>query len=194
MSRMQETSYSPQWLVLLEPMTSCPLDAGTGDVHRRAQLESFDLNSLFAPQKIRDREMAECCLAGAWLLFNYLDESHSISQQIHTREGSYWHGIMHRREGDFGNSKYWFRQAGVHVIFGDLHEQVTDYLSRRENNDARLDALSTNGVWSPDVFVDLCATALGNSSQDVGLIEPLQEIAMIEWRLLFDHCYQHAIH
>jgi hypothetical protein len=51
--------------------------------------------------------------AGIWLYVDDLERSHTISQNIHTPEGSFWHGIMHRREGDFGNSKYWFRQAGT---------------------------------------------------------------------------------
>lgn len=50
--------------------------------------------------------------AGLWLYVDDLERSHTISQNIHTPAGSYWHGIMHRREGDFWNSKYWFRKAG----------------------------------------------------------------------------------
>ncbi len=50
--------------------------------------------------------------AGLWLYVDDLHRSHELSQQILTSEGSLWHGIMHRREGDFWNSKYWFRKAG----------------------------------------------------------------------------------
>lgn len=49
--------------------------------------------------------------AAIWLYVDDLDRSHSISQGIASPIGAYWHGIMHRREGDFWNSKYWFRQA-----------------------------------------------------------------------------------
>jgi hypothetical protein len=49
------------------------------------------------------------CMSGLWLLAGDLDRSHTISQGIGSAEGSFWHGIMHRREGDFSNSKYWFR-------------------------------------------------------------------------------------
>ena len=49
-----------------------------------------------------------------WLYIDELDRSHRISQGIDTPTGSFWHGIMHRREGDFGNSHYWFRNTGEH--------------------------------------------------------------------------------
>jgi len=56
-------------------------------------------------------------LAGIWLYVDDLDRSHQVSQSIETPIGSLWHGIMHRREGDFWNSKYWFRRAGTeHVL------------------------------------------------------------------------------
>src|SRR4051794_32254466 len=49
---------------------------------------------------------AELLVAGLWLWHDWLDESHRISQRVETADGSYWHAIMHRREGDFSNSKY----------------------------------------------------------------------------------------
>lgn len=52
--------------------------------------------------------------AGLWLYVDELDKSHTISQGIQDATGSFWHGIMHRREGDFGNSHYWFRRVGAH--------------------------------------------------------------------------------
>ncbi|MGB1126733.1 MAG: hypothetical protein ACPG4Q_16145, partial [Phycisphaeraceae bacterium] len=38
--------------------------------------------------------------AGLWLYVDELDRSHEYSQSIHTPTGSFWHAIMHRREGD----------------------------------------------------------------------------------------------
>jgi hypothetical protein len=57
---------------------------------------------------------SNCLLqAGLWLYVDQLDRSHEVSQSIESSAGSLWHGIMHRREGDFWNSKYWFRKAGT---------------------------------------------------------------------------------
>ena len=50
--------------------------------------------------------------AGLWLYVDDIDRSHKICQDISNTVGAFWHGVVHRREGDFGNSKYWFHQAG----------------------------------------------------------------------------------
>jgi hypothetical protein len=58
-----------------------------------------------------------------WLYIDDLDRSHVVSQGIEDATGSYWHGIMHRREGDFSNSHYWFNKVGEHPVI-DL---IDDY-------------------------------------------------------------------
>ena len=55
--------------------------------------------------------------AGLWLYADNLERSHAVSQGIETAAGSYWHGIMHRREGDFSNAHYWMRRAARHPLF-----------------------------------------------------------------------------
>ncbi|MCH7686784.1 MAG: hypothetical protein IH899_08905, partial [Planctomycetes bacterium] len=66
--------------------------------------------------------------AGLLLIHDYLDESHTLSQSIQGEgrhsAGDYWHAIMHRREPDDSNSKYWFRRVGEHPIFAALAEQA----------------------------------------------------------------------
>lgn len=58
--------------------------------------------------------------AGLWLYVDQLDRSHEISQQMKDATGSFWHGIVHRREGDFGNSHYWFRKTGRHGAMDEI--------------------------------------------------------------------------
>jgi len=58
--------------------------------------------------------------AGLWLYVDQLDKSHVISQDLETPTGSFWHAIMHRREGDFSNSQYWYRKVGHHPAYQRL--------------------------------------------------------------------------
>ncbi|QEG24206.1 hypothetical protein [Mariniblastus fucicola] len=129
-----------------------------------AQLRSVSADQLF-DSSIADDELAQCCKSGLWLLHNFLHESHEISQSIHSAEGSWWHAIMHRTEGDFSNAKYWYRRAGEHQAFGDV----------------------TDG-FDPYAFVDRCQQEYRNGS----LSDDTQEIAFAEWKALFDYCYLNA--
>jgi hypothetical protein len=52
--------------------------------------------------------------AGIWLLVDDIERSHEVCQSDPSPTGSYWHAIVHRREGDYGNSLYWYRRAGSH--------------------------------------------------------------------------------
>lgn len=137
----------------------------------RPELERLLVKSAFAHVDggVVDRGMAECCLAGVWLLHDFLDESHRISQGIDTASGGFWHGIMHRREGDFSNAKYWFRRVGPHPVIELLAQRL--------------------GAWDPFVFVDECqaATRTGNNR------EQCLDRQQLEWEMLFDYCYQAAI-
>lgn len=55
-------------------------------------------------------------IGGIWLYIDNLDKAHIAVQDLHSPTGSYWHAIMHRREGDFSNSKYWLRMTGSHPV------------------------------------------------------------------------------
>ena len=68
--------------------------------------------------------MGDAVQSGLLLWNDALDASHIISQSIESRTGSYWHGIMHRREPDYSNAKYWFRRVGVHPTYPVLRERA----------------------------------------------------------------------
>lgn len=89
------------------------INAGEGNPRALADLTSAGPRDLCAKFVTREDE-ASCMLAGLWLWQDYLDESHEICQAIETASGSWWHAILHRREGDFGNAKYWYMKVGNH--------------------------------------------------------------------------------
>lgn len=76
-------------------------------------------------------------VAGLWLYADDLEASHSVSQNISSSAGSWWHAIMHRREGDFWNSKYWYRQARGHELMASLGFSPEELVDQAEAGDSR---------------------------------------------------------
>ncbi len=40
------------------------------------------------------------------------EASHNIAQDVHSKEGSWVHAYLHRKEGDIWNADYWYNRAG----------------------------------------------------------------------------------
>lgn len=124
---------------------------------------------------------AGAAFAGLWLYFSCLEESHRVSQEIGTVEGSFWHGILHRQEPDPGNSAYWFRRVGRHPVFEPLGEEARQLAAR--NPEAGFDP---GPRWDPFAFIDFCEAARlepGSPAERLAL-----QIQRVEWQLLFDFC------
>src|SRR5262245_29264261 len=100
-----------------------PLGPGPPNEALRPRLEALTMERAFSGKDGVDRDAAHCFLSALWLWYDFLDESHEISQEIETIDGSYWHGIMHRREPDYGNAKYWFRRVPRHAIYEPLAKE-----------------------------------------------------------------------
>ena len=82
----------------------------------RADLDRLTVDEMLAPAKIVSRPDANLVKAALYLQLGCLEECHKIAQQVTTPTGSYWHGIMHRHEGDISNSKYWYARVGRHPV------------------------------------------------------------------------------
>ncbi len=101
--------------------------------------------------------------AGLWLYIDQLDRSHTISQNLPGADatGSFWHGIMHRREGDFSNGHYWFRRVGNHPAM-----------------------LSIDADYDPHALIDQVEAAHCAGRADEGLID----LQRREWTGLLTWC------
>src|SRR4051794_28478317 len=107
-------------LLKLDPQAYGKLvPTGQGNATARDLLQGVQPADLIAGTVAKPEE-ASALLAGLWLYFDWLPQSHTISQGIETPTGSFWHAIMHRREGDFGNSKYWYARCAQHPILPAL--------------------------------------------------------------------------
>ena len=107
------------------------------------------------------------CFSGLWLLAGDLDRSHEISQGIDNADGSFWHAIMHRREGDLGNAKYWLRRTAAHPVFDQMAE------------------LAPELYRDPAGFVDACGRAARTDGEDH---QRCLRAQWLEWQALMAHC------
>jgi hypothetical protein len=137
---------------------------------------------------IVSEEDAAGLLSGLWLRHDYLDESHRISQQIQTESGSMWHAIMHRREGDFSNSKYWYDRTEDHLLYKTLAVRAGDVINPFPA-DKSVFRIIANG-WNPQAFVDLVQQVHDKPN------DPRHPLAVmiqeVEWQSLFEHCTRAA--
>jgi hypothetical protein len=137
---------------------------------------------------VKNADDAAALLSGLWLWHDYLDESHTISQSIETPTGSFWHAIMHRREGDFGNAKYWYAKCANHPMLPVIAAQVGQVTATADADKALL-RLTMSG-WSGPAFVDYVQSVHESPS------DPRYQLAVVlqqvEWRVLFDYCIRQA--
>jgi hypothetical protein len=151
------------------------LGPGRPNESARDSLQGLRVETLFPT--VRNREAAMGCLSGLWLYHDFLDESHTISQDLSGWIGSYWHGIMHRREPDASNAKYWFRQVPANPVFGALAEDAAELGLRMKNG------------WDPFAFIDLCERERGTETEGEMACRRVQ---LREMQALFDWCYREA--
>lgn len=134
--------------------------------------------------------------AGLLQIHDYLDASHELSQSVqgHGRHsaGDYWHAIMHRREPDYSNAKYWLRNVGAHPVFKKLATAVDSILAQTNSPAAetvRRKLLSGSG-WDPFAFVDFCQEC--NRGGDSELTQIAKQIQWAEMQFLLEQTYEDA--
>lgn len=121
-----------------------------------------------------------------WLLAGELDRSHSISQNDSSSSGSYWHGIMHRREGDFSNAKYWFRRAGKHPAQESLATLLSERRAEFDGLPLPLNEICNAGSHA-DALVDAVHDRAKSGAANQPAVNALQLICWWEWQLLLQH-------
>lgn len=139
------------------------------------------LDALFGETKLALTQQA---LIRALLLLwhDHLDASHEISQGIENADGSFVHAIMHRREPDYWNAKYWWRRVGAHPAFPEIARRV-DELFKAGGAGELAAQLLPGGKWDASSYVDACEHAASSSRH----IDLLREIQRIETEVLLEH-------
>lgn len=125
-----------------------------------AELRKHD-ESLFAGHLKGAKKNALTALVYLW--HDHWDEAHNLAQ---AHEGDpdcdLVHALLHRREGDSGNSRYWFGEVGEHPAYTDIAADVAQVLSGSPWEHKLL----KGGLWQPAAFV----IAVCSQPQDPDLV------------------------
>jgi hypothetical protein len=150
-------------LTRLEPGLLVPKGPWSPDLQR-------DLLTLEAA-----KDSASLAVKAGLLLWNDdLHGCHEIAQELTDEYGAYLHGIMHRREPDYGNAKYWFRRVGEHPLFPQLHKAALELLEGASGLDDYRKALASTPKWDAFRMVDWCESA--GDEREVSFLRALQAI------------------
>ena len=118
--------------------------------------------------RIEGLAMPAAVRAGLLLWNDALAESHAVSQGIDGPTGAYWHGIMHRREGDLDNAGHWFRRTGAHPVFPAVQAAALGITAEAAAAGNRWAAdrgadLTAAGRWDPFRFAEWCGATRGSA-------------------------------
>ena len=166
-------------------VTPAPADLGPGPrpgVRTEAEL-NLELEGLLARANV-EPERAKLIRALVLLWHDHLDASHTLSQSVDNSDGAFVHGIMHRREPDYGNAAYWFRRVGAHGAFSELAKRAGGLLDSQSGAELR-QSIIRDGTWNPFAFIDECERANRHSGSP-DRSDLLRKVQQIESETLLD--------
>ena len=107
-----------------------------------------------------DRRYCELSRAAVLLWHDHFEAAHELAQEVEGVDGSLMHGLIHRREPDFSNARYWFRRVGTaHPSFDCVVGKVKIALMGMKS-ELVARQLIPNDKWHPLGFVDFVEDAL----------------------------------
>lgn len=170
-------------LKLIKPETSVPsLDAKPRGDRLEASFIDEELHRLWKSRALPvwSEKQVKCLL---YLWHDYLEVSHQIAQDERSIEFNYFHAMIHRREGDFFNSRFWFRQLDDrHIVLIDLAKEVRRFLTERKELQL-LKVLVKEDGWVPLEFLEevMKASKMERTSSTVKLLTEIQAIEFACW-------------
>jgi hypothetical protein len=116
------------------------------------------LDSILAT-RASDQRHCDLIRAAVLLWHDHFEPAHKLAQEVEGADGSLLHGILHRREPDFSNARYWFRRVGAnHPSFDCVVGKVKSALMDAPE-EIIAKQIIPNDKWNPLGFVDAIESA-----------------------------------
>lgn len=144
------------------------------------RLRAADEATLLGGREPADSAMVALVRGGLLYALDSLAEAHVVFQETPGDLGAYWHGMVHRREGDFDNARYWFRRAGALPVFAEMHRAAGEVSAD----------MARQTMWDPYLFTGQCEQCRFGASE---LERELSALQRIEFDALFDYCWRGAV-
>lgn len=118
---------------------------------------------------------------GALFYFhNALEDAHREFANEEGEIAAYWHGMMHRREGDFENARHWMRRAGELPVFLEMQARAGDHSPH----------MTRQPAWDPFLFTLLCEQFKFGETAYKAEIAHLQKV---EFAVIFDYVWRRCV-
>lgn len=103
--------------------------------------------------------------ATALLYHDHHDAAHDLVQDLADHDGALIHGILHRREPDYWNAKYWFRRFVAHPAHVALGKRIPALVADPAHA-ALAKEITRPGAFDPFTFADLVEAAVRKPDDD----------------------------
>ena len=135
--------------------------------------------------KVTLRGDSAALMRAATLLYHdHQDDAHDLVADRTDGSAAFLHGIVHRREPDYWNAKYWFRQCELHPAHSTLAARLATWSNPQEVAAAR--ALTLPGTFDPFAFVDACDSC-GRVDPKSPQVAILRKIQHAEFEAIVQH-------
>lgn len=169
----------------LDELLATPEPAHLGPLPRPGTLPA-DTASRLARNLARTLQLpparADTLEALLLLWHDHHEPAHALVQDLPDADAAFVHGILHRREPDDGNARYWFHRLGNHPAMIPLAQAAAPLLDPHPH----LHRLLPNGRWDPMAMI-----AAASAARQPGLppyqIDLLRQLQALETRTLAQH-------
>ena len=122
----------------------------------------------------RQKQLTE---AGLLIWHDRLDDAHGIVQDLSDPTGGYLHAIIHRREPDFSNARYWLQRIGSHPARAYFRSSL-NLLKVPQADEQMLSRVEKSGVLDAGALLRE-AEVLRSSDGDDSILRILQAAELL---------------